>query len=91
MNLKNFYGKSFKEKGKEISYEDIISQTAKLEYVCESNEEEICLEVGINTKFVSKDDFVRAVCEELNTGKSLTSSIHYAVYSLMKKKTLVTN
>ncbi|HEX2867568.1 MAG TPA: hypothetical protein VHO03_11030 [Ignavibacteriales bacterium] len=89
MNLKNFYGRPFKEKGKELNYEDVISQTSRLEYICDSSETEICLEVGVNTKYISKDDFVREVCDEMNNGKPLSSAIHYAVYTLMKKKSLV--
>lgn len=91
MDLKNFYGKSFKEKGKELNYEDIITQAVRLEYICDSNDTEICLEVGISTKFVPKDDFVKQVCEEMSAGKPLTASIHYAVYRLMKRKSLIEN
>lgn len=91
MNLKNFCGRAFKEKGKDLNYEDVISQAAKLEYICDSNETEICLEVGFNSKYISKDDFVKEVCDEMSTGKPLSSAIHYAVYSLMRKKSLVQN
>ncbi|MGE5350780.1 MAG: hypothetical protein ACM3P0_01770 [Acidobacteriota bacterium] len=91
MNLKNFFGRAFKEKGKDLNYEDVITQAAKLEYICDTTETDICLEVGVNTKYVPKDDFVREVCEEMSTGKPLTSAVHYAVYSLMKKKSLIEN
>ncbi|MGE5432064.1 MAG: hypothetical protein ACM3QX_13365 [Syntrophomonadaceae bacterium] len=91
MNLKNFYGRAFKDKGKELNYEDVITQAAKLEYICDSTENEICLEVGVNTKYIPKDDFVKEVCEEMNSGKPLTAAVHYAVYSLMKKRSLVEN
>ncbi|MGE5399150.1 MAG: hypothetical protein ACM3S2_02030 [Ignavibacteriales bacterium] len=86
MNLKNFYGRPFKEKGKELNYEDVLQQAERLEYISDRTESDICLEVGANTRFFPKDDFVRAVCDEMCTGKPLTSAIHYAVYSLMKKK-----
>lgn len=91
MNLKNFYGRAFKEKGKELNYEDVISQAAKLEYVCDSTETDICLEVGVTTKFVLKDSFVKEVCDEMSTGKPLSSAIHYAVYNMMRKKSFVEN
>ncbi|MCU7494179.1 MAG: hypothetical protein HF314_13135 [Ignavibacteria bacterium] len=91
MNLKNFYGKSFRDKGKDLNYEDVISQASRLEYICDTTENEICLEVGVKTKYIPKDDFVKEVCEEMNIGKPLSSAIHYAVFSLMKKKSLVEN
>lgn len=89
MNLKNFYGRSFKEKGKELNYEDVITQASRLEYICDTSETEICLEVGANTKYISKDEFVKEVCDEMNNGKPLSSAVHYAVYTLMQRKSLV--
>ncbi|MGE5682386.1 MAG: hypothetical protein ACM34K_16075 [Bacillota bacterium] len=85
-SLSDLVGKSIEERGKKLSYDDIIAHTNRIGYFAEVKEIEVCLEVGDRTKWCDKDDFVKEVCQQILTGKTLTLAIHYAVFNLMGKE-----
>lgn len=82
--LKDLFGSEFHENGKQITYDSILELAELLQYISVKVCDKVNIIIDGKVIETPKDVFVKEVCNELNSGKTLVSSIRYTVFNKIR-------